>query len=426
MKLGLIFPKFWACALLLMASVIADLQEGKEPQQQTSSCVAKGGICVKDNCQNTLSDGECEDGEVCCDLTEASGAEEEAGKTREKRGAGSSADEPQKGSEGSDTDKGQNQEGGAGEGGAEGPTSSFCKTSISICKTQGGICVDPGASSCSYTKFPIHQKTSCRGLPCTCCVEEPTCSSNSYCAAEGGYCSDSCGRLDRVLDGMCGSSECKCCAPPCKTQASCFQKGGVCVTNGAFCSGTLTPECGGSGCMCCVNNIGGCTARLSCTQNGGVCSTDGCTDDEDLIEGGCLGEGCTCCAPRPCVNSRTCRKRGGQCVRPADCPDSSNADVVDCTDGCVCCVDCRIRTPCSRSSGFCTKSRCKRNEITIRGGCRGKKCRCCAPSDPCARTGRACTVQGGSCRDRAQCTVFNNSRGCRSGIDCVCCLDGKK
>ncbi|XP_069992426.1 uncharacterized protein [Penaeus vannamei] len=426
MKSGLVFPKFWLCALLLTASGLAELQEA-----QTASCVDKGGICVKDSCPNTLNDGECEDGEVCCDRAKSSGAEGEAGEPREKRGAGSNADgpsgNPPKGSGGSDTDKGQGGGigGGVGVGGGGVPTIPFCKTSLSVCKTQGGICVDPGASSCGgFEGNPIHQKTTCLGLPCTCCVEEPTCSSNSYCSAEGGYCSDYCGRYDRVLDGMCGSPSCKCCAPPCKTQSSCFQKGGVCVTNGAFCAGTLTPECGGSGCMCCVNQVAGCTTRFVCAQNGGVCSTSGCNEDEDIIPDGCLGEGCTCCAPRPCVSSRTCRKRGGQCVRPETCPNTASVDVGDCTDGCVCCVDCRIRRPCSRSFGYCTKGRCKGNEVTIRGGCKGKKCRCCAPTDPCTRTGRACTNQGGRCTARNQCTLFDNTRGCRSGAaDCVCCLD---
>ncbi|XP_047495516.1 uncharacterized protein LOC125043470 [Penaeus chinensis] len=312
------------------------LKKGKVSAEQTQ-CTKEGGKCKKKCKQQNRIDVTCQDGNICClpkfrflvkyvDVDVDSLKMQSKPKPRNSKGAKAYS----KGKQGKTgglkaSDKGVDEK-------------IFCKKSVTLCKTNNGLCLEIG-SKCKYTFLPIHHQKTCIGKPCSCCVEEPMCAPTSYCSAEGGYCSDYCGDGDRVLEGKCGEAKCKCCAPPCKTQSSCFQKGGYCVTSETFCAGTLTPECVGSGCMCCVN-APPCTPLRKCSKADGRCTKEKCSADEEEIASGCSGSGCRCCAPKPppCVTKDKCKKYGGTCVKPADCKHS-DATSKGCSKGCVCCQE---------------------------------------------------------------------------------------
>lgn len=78
---------------------------------------------------------------------------------------------------------------------------------------------------------------------------------------------------------------------------------------------------------------------------------------------------------------------------------------------------------CKERDGKCTKGKCQKHEEKIQGGCKGKKCKCCAPIKDCPKAGKACLYQGGVCVNYKDCKRYNNRKGCKKNKSCVCCLD---
>ncbi|XP_037786097.1 uncharacterized protein LOC119581980 [Penaeus monodon] len=138
--------------------------------------------------------------------------------------------------------------------------------------------------------------------------------------------------------------------------------------------------CVGGGCGCCLS---GCAANFKkkCGKYHGYCAKS-CRKGERIIEKGCSGRTCVCCAP-PCMLQLKCQSYGGKCSQS-----------------------------------------CQANERKIILGCKNqnKKCKCCAPA--CNIT-NSCLVAGGYCVSKvSKCKGYVNAEGC-IGDRCMCCLPDK-
>ncbi|XP_069999467.1 balbiani ring protein 3 [Penaeus vannamei] len=291
------------------------------------------------------------------------------------------------------------------------------------CSGSGCTCCIPPPATCSATPTCPGQCVDSRqceivipgsacGENCVCCLE---CTPQANCNAQNGTCKLTCAPGERVINNGCAGSGCTCCAPPPATCSATPTCQGQCVKSGQCEIVIPGSACDGDNCVCCQD----CTREQSCIAQSGACKQT-CAPGERVIDNGCSGFGCTCCAPppEPCQATPTCQGR---------CEDSSQCDAADviagseCSGGnCVCCLECTKQAICTAAMGAC-KQTCAPGERVIDNGCSGFGCTCCAPPpEPCQATP---TCQG-RCEDSSQCDAADVIAGSEcSGGNCVCCLD---
>ncbi|XP_071548650.1 kielin/chordin-like protein isoform X2 [Panulirus ornatus] len=127
---------------------------------------------------------------------------------------------------------------------------------------------------------------------------------------------------------------------PCYATPMCQRMGGRCSDTCGRDEGLITGVCSSDDCVCCVPQASSCKFEtVACRERDGRCDST-CGSEEDPVQGLCLDDNCLCCVPkphRPCPNTSFCNLLDGRCAR--NCSRGENAFSSMCgASDCVCCI----------------------------------------------------------------------------------------